>query len=214
VNVVGSVVSDTDDYEFEQTASREEAAAVVAGVADGLLAGGVEVGEDGDAVTVAVPDEVDLEVEFEVEDGEVSLEVELEWPEPDGEAATADVEAADAGEPSGADETEGVGEAVGDAGSPDEGGDAVEAETSDADDTAETETTVAPVRAADASASLGRFEVFRDRGEEWRWRLRHRNGNVIATSGQGYTRKHNAWKGLRSVVRNAPGAAVDDEFPD
>ena len=65
--------------------------------------------------------------------------------------------------------------------------------------------------AADASAVLARFEVFRDRGDEWRWRLRHRNGNVIAISGEGYTRKHDAKKGLQSVVRNAPDAEITDE---
>lgn len=69
----------------------------------------------------------------------------------------------------------------------------------------------APVGAADASQSLARFEVFPDRGGEWRWRLRHRNGNVIANSGEGYTRKHNAWKGLQSVMRNAPEAEVTED---
>jgi len=65
--------------------------------------------------------------------------------------------------------------------------------------------------AANGSHSLARFEVFRDRAEEWRWRLRHRNGNIIATSGEGYTRKHNAWKGLRSVMQNASGAELTEE---
>ena len=54
--------------------------------------------------------------------------------------------------------------------------------------------------------SLARFEVFRDRAGEHRWRLVHRNGNIIATSGEGYTTKVNALKGARSVMRNAPGA--------
>jgi len=67
--------------------------------------------------------------------------------------------------------------------------------------------------AAAASGTLARFELFRDRVDEWRWRLRHRNGNVIATSDESYTRKHNARKGLRSVVQNAPGAEVTDSGP-
>ncbi len=67
--------------------------------------------------------------------------------------------------------------------------------------------------------SQGRFEVFQDRGDEWRWRLRHRNGNVIADSGEGYTRKHNANKGLQSVRRNALGATIlliepEEELPE
>jgi len=68
-------------------------------------------------------------------------------------------------------------------------------------------------RAAELAAihrSQAQFEVYEDAGEEWRWRLRHRNGNVVADSGQGYTRKHNAQKGLQSVRANALGAAVLD----
>jgi uncharacterized protein YegP (UPF0339 family) len=56
--------------------------------------------------------------------------------------------------------------------------------------------------------SRARFEVYEDRGGEHRWRLRHRNGNVIATSGEGYTRRHNARKGLASVRRNGLGAEL------
>ncbi len=56
--------------------------------------------------------------------------------------------------------------------------------------------------------SQARFELYRDRGDEWRWRLRHRNGQVIATGGEGYTQRHNAQNGLESVRRNALGATV------
>lgn len=59
-----------------------------------------------------------------------------------------------------------------------------------------------------ATGSLARFEVFRDRVDEWRWRLVHRNGNVIATGGEGYTTRQNALKGLRSVKQNAPDAEI------
>ncbi len=63
-------------------------------------------------------------------------------------------------------------------------------------------------RLRDHRKSQGRFELYQDSGDEWRWRLRHRNGNVIADSGEGYTRKHNAQKGMQSVRRNALGATV------
>jgi uncharacterized protein YegP (UPF0339 family)/uncharacterized membrane protein len=56
--------------------------------------------------------------------------------------------------------------------------------------------------------SQARFETYEDKGGEYRWRLRHRNGNIVATSGEGYTRYHNAQKGLASVRRNALGAEV------
>ncbi|MFB6301051.1 MAG: YegP family protein, partial [Halobacteriales archaeon] len=44
--------------------------------------------------------------------------------------------------------------------------------------------------------------------DQWRWRLRHRNGNLIADSGEGYTRKHNAQKGMQAVRRDALGATT------
>lgn len=62
-----------------------------------------------------------------------------------------------------------------------------------------------------SSESQATFQLFEDRSGEWRWRLVHRNGNVIATSGEGYTRKPNAEKGMRSVKRNAQGAATETE---
>lgn len=56
--------------------------------------------------------------------------------------------------------------------------------------------------------SQARFELYQDSQNQHRWRLRHRNGNIIADSGEGYTRRHNAQKGLQSVRRNALGATV------
>ncbi|QSG05691.1 HVO_2922 family protein [Halapricum desulfuricans] len=63
-------------------------------------------------------------------------------------------------------------------------------------------------------ASQAQFELYEDRSGQWRWRLRHRNGNVIADSGEGYTRKHNAKKGMASVRRNALGATLLEITPE
>jgi amphi-Trp domain-containing protein len=76
---------------------------------------------------------------------------------------------------------------------------------------AEGESTESDDTGAEPAQSLGRFEVFRDRASEWRWRLVHRNGNIIATGGEGYTSKQNALKGMRSVMQNAPDADVVSE---
>lgn len=89
-------------------------------------------------------------------------------------------------------------------------------EETDAPETTATESPDDPsgdaeIAARGGATSLARFQVFRDRADEWRWRLVHRNGNVIATSGEGYTRRRNAEKGLRSVMANAPGADVEEE---
>ncbi|WP_439026104.1 HVO_2922 family protein [Haloarchaeobius sp. DT45] len=52
------------------------------------------------------------------------------------------------------------------------------------------------------------FELFTDRKGEYRWRLRHDNGNIIATGGESYTTKANAKKNIESVKKNAGGADV------
>jgi uncharacterized protein YegP (UPF0339 family) len=56
-----------------------------------------------------------------------------------------------------------------------------------------------------------RFELFEDSAGEWRWRLVAANGNIIADSGEGYTTKQGAKRGIRSVKANAPDAPVTDE---
>ncbi|HEY97645.1 MAG TPA: YegP family protein [Dehalococcoidia bacterium] len=55
------------------------------------------------------------------------------------------------------------------------------------------------------------FELYQDRAGEYRWRLRHENGNIIADSGQGYTTKENAKNGIQSVKENAPDAPIEDQ---
>ena len=62
----------------------------------------------------------------------------------------------------------------------------------------------------DAAASKATFELYADAADEWRWRLVHDNGNVIADGSQGYADKRDAENGIDSVKRNAPGAHVVD----
>ena len=50
------------------------------------------------------------------------------------------------------------------------------------------------------------FEVYEDEGGEYRWRLRHRNGNVLADAREGYSNRSGALRGIESVKRNAPNA--------
>jgi len=54
------------------------------------------------------------------------------------------------------------------------------------------------------------FEVYEDDAGDYRWRLVHENGNVIADSGEGYASKQKAKQGLRSVKENAPDAGVEE----
>ncbi|WP_251330000.1 HVO_2922 family protein [Haloplanus pelagicus] len=53
-----------------------------------------------------------------------------------------------------------------------------------------------------------RFELYRDRADEWRWRLVVANGNIIADSGEGYASKQGAKRGIESVKASAPDADV------
>ncbi|MFC7135731.1 DUF1508 domain-containing protein [Halobaculum litoreum] len=68
------------------------------------------------------------------------------------------------------------------------------------------------------SKSSATFDVYRDKAGKWRWRLVHRNGNIIATSGESYSSDRTARRGMRSVKRNSLGAAVvwqrDEEDPE
>ncbi len=55
------------------------------------------------------------------------------------------------------------------------------------------------------------FELYKDRAGEFRWRLRHENGQIIADSGEGYTTKANAINGIESVKENAPTASIEEQ---
>ncbi len=55
-----------------------------------------------------------------------------------------------------------------------------------------------------------KFEIYKGKIGDFRWRLTHTNGRVIANSGEGYTTKVNAIHGLNSVKENAPSATVED----
>ena len=54
---------------------------------------------------------------------------------------------------------------------------------------------------------MGKFELWVDKGGEYRFNLKATNGQVIATS-EGYSSKASAVKGIESVKANAPGADI------
>ncbi len=78
------------------------------------------------------------------------------------------------------------------------------------DDVANTEADEADLAAviSEHQTSQAQFELYEDQDGEWRWRLRHRNGNIIADGNQGYARKHDAQQGIRAVRRDALGATL------
>jgi uncharacterized protein len=50
-----------------------------------------------------------------------------------------------------------------------------------------------------------KFEVYKDRIGQHRWRLRHSNGNILATASEGYASKASAMKCIENV--QASGSA-------
>jgi uncharacterized protein YegP (UPF0339 family) len=56
---------------------------------------------------------------------------------------------------------------------------------------------------------MARFEIYKDRKGEFRWRLRADNNQVIA-SGEGYSSKAGCKNGIESVKKNTRKAKVED----
>ncbi|SEP52121.1 YegP family protein [Amycolatopsis saalfeldensis] len=55
----------------------------------------------------------------------------------------------------------------------------------------------------------GKFELYKDKSGQFRFRLKAGNGEIIAT-GESYPAKASAQKGIDSVKRNAGDAEVVD----
>jgi uncharacterized protein YegP (UPF0339 family)/sporulation protein YlmC with PRC-barrel domain len=64
------------------------------------------------------------------------------------------------------------------------------------------ETAAAPKRS-------GKFEIYQDKEDDFRFRLVASNGEIIAVS-QGYASKQGAMNGIKSVAANAEGATTED----
>lgn len=63
--------------------------------------------------------------------------------------------------------------------------------------------TVDPV----VAATCPKFEMYTDKAGEYRFRLKARNGEIIAVS-EGYTSKAGCENGIESVRKNAPDAEI------
>jgi uncharacterized protein len=53
-----------------------------------------------------------------------------------------------------------------------------------------------------------KFEVYKDKKGEHRWRLRHGNGNILATSSEGYNAKASAMKCIENVQNSASAEVI------
>ena len=61
-----------------------------------------------------------------------------------------------------------------------------------------------------ATETNPKFEIYKDKAGEFRFRLKARNGEIIACS-EGYVKKDSCKNGIESVRKNAPDAPVIEE---
>jgi len=54
-----------------------------------------------------------------------------------------------------------------------------------------------------------KFEVYKDKKGEHRWRLRHGNGNILATASEGYSSKAGAMKCIENVQNSGSAEIVN-----
>ena len=54
------------------------------------------------------------------------------------------------------------------------------------------------------------FEVYKDKGGDYRWRLRTQNTQVIASSGQSFSSKQSCMSSIESVKKHAAKADVKE----
>lgn len=49
------------------------------------------------------------------------------------------------------------------------------------------------------------FEYYRDAADEWRWRVKHTNGNILAVSSEGYKNKQDMFDVVTNMVKGLQG---------
>ena len=57
---------------------------------------------------------------------------------------------------------------------------------------------------------MAEFELYKDKADEYRWRLQADNNEIIADSAEGYVAKRDCEHGIELVKALAPDAPVND----
>jgi uncharacterized protein len=57
---------------------------------------------------------------------------------------------------------------------------------------------------------MAKFEIVKDAGGNYRWRLVAANGEKVATSGESFASKSNAKRAAENVRDHAGGASIED----
>lgn len=55
------------------------------------------------------------------------------------------------------------------------------------------------------------FDLYQDKAGEWRWRLKAKNGQIVAASSEGYKAKSDAEKAIQSIKDGAAAADTVEE---
>ncbi|EMA57077.1 HVO_2922 family protein [Halorubrum lipolyticum] len=213
-------MSEETVHESRQSRSRQALATYFRRIARALGRGEPVPVDDAGTVTIDPAAEQEVEIELERQDGTVHFEVEMEWPEAEGEIDEDAAASKGTFELYADSADEWRWRLVHDNGNIIADGGGGYSDKRDAESGIESVQRNAPgahvidasreEEAPDEGGSKAVFELFRDKADEHRWRLRHDNDNVIADSGQGYASKQKAKQGLNSVKANAPGAAVEE----
>lgn len=66
----------------------------------------------------------------------------------------------------------------------------------------------------DARSAGSRIEIYQDKKNEWRWRLKAANHKIVAESGEGYKKRQGLEKNLNLVRDIMEIVSVDDQRGD
>jgi uncharacterized protein YegP (UPF0339 family) len=63
---------------------------------------------------------------------------------------------------------------------------------------------------AETQRATLKFELYRDKGRDFRWRLKAANGRILATSSEAYTAKADCRTAIDRIREGARVATIDD----
>ena len=58
---------------------------------------------------------------------------------------------------------------------------------------------------------MAKFEVYEDRRGEYRWRLKARNGEILAVAEEGFASKDSCLRNIETVRKAATSAEISEE---
>ncbi|SDQ24725.1 amphi-Trp domain-containing protein [Natronobacterium texcoconense] len=192
------------DHRLERSVDRTDVAAVFRSLAAALEDDGVRIENGGIAVDATIPARLTVGIEAGYDDDTdppvAGLGIDLEWDDPDGSSLQVTEKDRD--------EEETAGISIGERHESDSSTDPAMATMPPDGVLRDQNSRTSGDDGSSRSGRTSRFEVYQDRADEWRWRLVHWNGNIVADSGEGYASRGNAERAVRGVMRAVPDATV------